>query len=635
MYSLFEKYARKIKSGSSGQYVALCPFHDDKKHSFSFNDVGQYNCKTCDAKGNAISFAKHFNEDYTLFIDDKYKKKEYPKPSIDLAEMNKRFVNSLPEKHQTQINAINEVGWDSGCFTFPYFDTTGKITGIKRHKPKPRTWGNMSLRWYGIWHIVHQPRETLYIMEGEGDVNTMKQAQFGAVVSGSAGAKSIPPIPEIFKEFKEIVIIYDHDEAGREGANRLAEAIFKKHQVKPYIAQWRKNLPDKFDCSDDDPELTETRLAIKSKTQWLEINSVDPSSKPKGYTVMNIYDAIDLGLEKPPMIAEDLLNEVTTLLICAEDNVGKSLMANQLGICIATGQDFLGYQVPSARKVLLVQHEMENGEQFQRLVKQMMSFEEKGFKDLLRKNLDTNVIENGENLAITDQFEMLDYTFSQNPDIEVCIFDNIGMSTNVKLTEPDTIRNELKRLTSLCRKHQVAFVLVAHKVKVDWKKDLDLLKTQIQGGKPITDWAQNVLQLHTSSHNESLVLFKITKVRSIHNDDGVTTKNLNQGVWFNKNNDLLFSDRMTLNNWQVHFKALDTYTKETEFVKEISQYPQPFNRNDAINVGDKLDIPVPTVDRMLKRMVHPMNWLIKVRHGEYSINNEVLNYIQAPENNND
>ena len=310
-------------------------------------------------------------------------------------------------------------------------------------------------------------------------------------------------------------------------------------------------------------------------------------------------------------------------------------MANQLGICIATGQDFLGYQVPSARKVLLVQHEMENGEQFQRLVKQMMSFEEKGFKDLLRKNLDTNVIENGENLAITDQFEMLDYTFSQNPDIEVCIFDNIGMSTNVKLTEPDTIRNELKRLTSLCRKHQVAFVLVAHKVKVDWKKDLDLLKTQIQGGKPITDWAQNVLQLHTSSHNESLVLFKITKVRSIHNDDGVTTKNLNQGVWFNKNNDLLFSDRMTLNNWQVHFKALDTYTKETEFVKEISQYPQPFNRNDAINVGDKLDIPVPTVDRMLKRMVHPMNWLIKVRHGEYSINNEVLNYIQAPENNND
>ena len=131
------------------------------------------------------------------------------------------------------------------------------------------------------------------------------------------------------------------------------------------------------------------------------------------------------------------------------------------------------------------------------------------------------------------------------------------MSTNVAMTKPDEIRNELKRLKTLCRKHNVAFILVAHHNKIDWGKEMDLNKPQIQGGKPVTDWADNVIQLHTSSLNTGLVLMKLTKVRSIHNEDGISSKDLPQAVWFNKDNNLLFTDRFTVTNWQGHFKALD------------------------------------------------------------------------------
>ena len=55
---------------------------------------------------------------------------------------------------------------------------------------------------------------------------------------------------------------------------------------------------------------------------------------------MSVTKAVGLNIEKPAMIVEDLLSANGSLLLCAEDNVGKSMMANQLGMCIAQGKDF-------------------------------------------------------------------------------------------------------------------------------------------------------------------------------------------------------------------------------------------------------------------------------------------------------
>ena len=60
--SLFSIHCEKVQPLSKGQYVALCPFHNDNKRSFSFNEDGLYNCKACGKSGNAVKFAKHFNE---------------------------------------------------------------------------------------------------------------------------------------------------------------------------------------------------------------------------------------------------------------------------------------------------------------------------------------------------------------------------------------------------------------------------------------------------------------------------------------------------------------------------------------------------------------------------------------------
>ena len=57
MIDLFQRHVSNIKETSSGQFLGLCPFHDDTKPSFSFNEEGAFYCHACEIKGNAVKFA--------------------------------------------------------------------------------------------------------------------------------------------------------------------------------------------------------------------------------------------------------------------------------------------------------------------------------------------------------------------------------------------------------------------------------------------------------------------------------------------------------------------------------------------------------------------------------------------------
>ena len=58
LYSTLEGFKRVGTDGS--QYIALCPYHQDTKPSFSMNtDIGLHNCKACNVSGNAYQLAKY------------------------------------------------------------------------------------------------------------------------------------------------------------------------------------------------------------------------------------------------------------------------------------------------------------------------------------------------------------------------------------------------------------------------------------------------------------------------------------------------------------------------------------------------------------------------------------------------
>lgn len=57
--SLIEHNGTPLKKSHGNEYAGCCPFHDEKKPSFSVNSQkGTYHCFSCGAKGNAFTFAR-------------------------------------------------------------------------------------------------------------------------------------------------------------------------------------------------------------------------------------------------------------------------------------------------------------------------------------------------------------------------------------------------------------------------------------------------------------------------------------------------------------------------------------------------------------------------------------------------
>jgi hypothetical protein len=651
----------RIASKSGNQISGFCPFHDDRNPSFSYNlTTGLFKCFSGCGEGDAADYAKLKGLDPKPYYKgsihkpsnscngfkranmepkkvsvalelnnaDKEKALEYHKYLMDNYES---LIGSWPIDKET-IKKLY-IGYDTEAkqFTFLFRGIEDKAFNLQHHHGKCIKGHELGRLYPGHLLKEYNPELPLIFAEGCKDVATLIHKRFNAVTCG-AGAKTIPKDLYALNSFKVIILLFDKDKTGQEGSYALAKEMNKQlPNSKVLIAKWGNDKPDKWDVSDHFAQGIDEGDLLDEFDQILNnAKEYTPQKSKKGYKVVRLIDAFEMDIEKPKMIVEDILNERGNTLIAAEDNVGKSMMANQLGLCIATGTDFLGYRVPKPRKVLLVQHEMENGEQIDRLRKQSALYF-KVHPELIEQNVKLHLIEDGENLAIVDQFDVLDITLKENPDIEVVVFDNIGQSTNVEMTKPDAIRNELKRLKALCRIHSVAFILVAHHVKIDWAKEMDLTKRQIQGGKPITDWADNIIQLHTSSMNPNLVLFKITKIRSIHNNEGHSTKLLNQAVWFNQDNDLLFNKMFAVSNWEGHFTALDKHERELDFVKELNDYPQPFETNDAMNVGDKMNISISTIKGYWLPKLCKWEWLNKEGHGKYSVNKETLQFLISEE----
>ena len=587
-----------------------------------------------------------------------------------------------------------KLGWNDGNVVIPHFNSEGTVVTLRQHKSYPVTecidsnlYDNKN-KWYPANLIAgYNKNQPIVIVAGEKDcIHAIShygdKYQFATTTAGEGTMR----MDEWWWDDADIIgaglyiVILDHDIAGYSGSLKVAEEMKKRNNQisRILIGYWDKDLPDGWDISDsmsfDDGATFERAVSLSRAASYddlllkdsgryyteqykeqlneltanMNINGTDLRSvatketgvdlalrestaiKRKGYNLYSITKARELDISKPKMIIEDILNENGTALLTATDNVGKSMMANQTACCIATGTSFLGYEVPESRKVLLVQHEMDNGEQLDRLEKQTTEYLNK-YPELMDKNLHLHIIEDDEDLIGVDQFDVIEQTLIEHPDIDVIVFDNLGQSTTVDLTDNDKMRTETKRLKRICRQYQIAFLMVAHHIKVEYDKVKDLTKNMIAGGKVITDWADNILQLHTSSLNPNMVLFKITKIRSVHNKYGINTKDIHQATDFNANNDLLFTNRRAIGSWEAHFTATDKFERELKFLTELARRGE-FTTLEAINESTTaIDPPVSevTIKRWLPRF-EKMGWLKKVKHGVWKVRDEMIQNLEDP-----
>ena len=508
---LYEKHIKKIKRSGNNNYVGLCPFHNDTHQSLGFNEIGLYNCFTCGAKGNAISMAKHFNEDPRPFYDKPLinnggttVKNKTVTPKADLTDKAKEYWSNLGIKAEDDTYAtMLLLGKDEkGVRTFPYFDEQDRVVGIKHHKSY---WeGDGTLKWYGANQIhLFDEDEPIYICEGEPDTNRLNRT--GAnVLCSSGGAMSIPkPLPE-FKKFG-VIIVLDNDDAGRNGSLKCAQKIYDELGIICEIAKWRDGLPSGYDISDD-MDWKEFELAIEQRYEFRP----KPTNSKKGFRVIKMGDIDNENFIKPQVIVRNLVEESSLTLIAGGTGVGKSWMSINLACCIATGQPLFGhFETDKPRKVLLTQFELTDGQFKNRFDLMKGSFQSSS--TLIDENFDYVVI--GEALSFTNQWDNIEAVLSGGEyDNGVVIVDNLYTSTDISMSDNSEITILLSKMNYLMKKYNIALVVIAHNNKgVDKEGCISL--DHIQGGAMLTRFASNIFQIQSSTLSGDYRVAKITKVR--------------------------------------------------------------------------------------------------------------------------
>ena len=237
----YEAEYRSIIKGakpSGGNLVGRCPFHDDKKNSFSADlKTGQWHCFSEDRGGNFISFWAELKgvdtkEAYKQILE-KYGKLSEPGPKKKPAKPSHKsytlseytFNKHLPEDFLKDTCGLSNAKDKDGSqyLKMPYFNEEN-TTPIFRKR-----YGDKEFRWsfgssgklilYGDWRLP-QVRKAGWavLVEGESDTQTLwylKVPALGVPGASNFNARMVPKLQDLK--------LYIHQEPDQGGQTFLAK----------------------------------------------------------------------------------------------------------------------------------------------------------------------------------------------------------------------------------------------------------------------------------------------------------------------------------------------------------------------------------------------------------------------------
>lgn len=146
------------------------------------------------------------------------------------------------------------LGWDGERVTIPVRDEAGKLVNVRRYKRDSKgSQGKM----VGIATGHNEARlfplptgpipDEVILVEGEWDAILMHQQGFTNTLTVTSGAGTWKPeFTDLFAD-RRVIVCYDNDDAGRQGAKRVAAILSAVAQVHVLVVP---GLPDKGDVTD-------------------------------------------------------------------------------------------------------------------------------------------------------------------------------------------------------------------------------------------------------------------------------------------------------------------------------------------------------------------------------------------------
>jgi len=197
-FEFYSQHVKNLKHTGSGQWMGLCPFHDDTRPSLSIEPAeGLFNCFGCGAKGNARQFAERLG---------------ISPPESGLNKEPEAVYDYRDEKGRLLFQAVRFPGKD-----------------FKQRQPN----GNGSWVWNlrGVRRVLYrlnelQGRKTVYAVEGEKDADRLWSLGIPATTSPGGAENWRDEYTEQLKAagIERVVILPDNDEPGRRHAAQVSWA---------------------------------------------------------------------------------------------------------------------------------------------------------------------------------------------------------------------------------------------------------------------------------------------------------------------------------------------------------------------------------------------------------------------------
>jgi len=448
-FNLKEILQTKFGLKFNNSNLALCPFHDDTRPSFSVrndNGIWEWHCfGKCDTGGDYIDFRK----------------------GIDGTDFNETIKKIQSENELiSQTGERNKKGNRKPIAIYIYRDEEGNPL-YRKLKYKEKTYAFERLE-DGKWKLgLNNTRRLLYnlpelkdsgyvfYLEGEKDCESLRELNFVATTAGSVNSWK-EDFVEYFKD-KSVSICLDV------GNEIIAEKIaldLSRVTNKIKILQ----LPGLNEREQDITDWLEMMRDVsidEKKKRLIELIKETPYYEPTISTqkprIETLEEFLAREMPKREIIVQYHAEKEAVSILAGEHKRGKSLYATQLALRIAEGKDFLNFIVPKPRKILLYQQEISEPSMKERLTKMLKRYSPSVLENFLIKNTVGNLVKvtnSSHRKQIHEQVE------TYKP--ELIIFDPFSTFHNRKENDEKEMSEVIDYFYEIAKKFCVAVLLIHH-----------------------------------------------------------------------------------------------------------------------------------------------------------------------------
>ena len=282
-------YNRELKRlgepNSKGWAQAICPFHNDKTPSLSVNlQKGHFHCFGCNAKGSIFDFyMKRYNADFPAAVRDLGEIAGIRKTTAEEIKNQIKLVRrrTLTSTDEIDYKSFKHIRYGVPVKVYDYTDADGKV--LYRSCRYEDADGNKHFRQcdangFGrVKHIDKVPyrlpeilkSDAVFIVEGEKDADNLSKIGFTATSNVGGAGKWLESYNEHF-ENKDIIIVPDNDDAGRNHAQKVKKSL--RGTAKSIKIVDLPGLEEKGDVSDwiDNGGTKETLNEIVNNTKAVQ-----------------------------------------------------------------------------------------------------------------------------------------------------------------------------------------------------------------------------------------------------------------------------------------------------------------------------------------------------------------------------